>query len=413
MTTDRQKTLNTIKTLVATKHVTVDPEVYAEWASTLDRVTPDLLTASPADFQQTIHSLLATFQTSHTGFLKPDAEMIPLRHALCATARKHPTADGERWVFQDVIEDGPADLAGIKPGDLLLAKDGVPIFAADNPRFGFGGTYSFDLGNLNGTGPRTVSVTVPNKPAKDRPPMIEPKALSFRQEEGIPVLKVTTFPGAVGLRFAKELDSIVGKLTAENSDRLIVDLRGNIGGGLASLRLMSYLCPDRRPIGYSLTKRHIQKGTKPADLPRINRLPESKLSQLGMFVRFRFVHKDRSLVLETEGLGPRPFHGHIVMLINEHTHSAAEMVAAFAKENRLATLVGTTTAGEVMGGATFTAGEGYRLRIPVTTWQTWGGMQIEKKGVTPDILVEFRAEETGGSKDSQLQVALKTVREPA
>jgi hypothetical protein len=92
MTTDRQKTLNTIKTLVATKHVTVDPEVYAEWASTFDRVTPDLLTASPADFQQTIHSLLATFQTSHTGFLKPDAEMFLLRHALCATARKHPTA---------------------------------------------------------------------------------------------------------------------------------------------------------------------------------------------------------------------------------------------------------------------------------------------------------------------------------
>jgi C-terminal processing protease CtpA/Prc len=61
-----------------------------------------------------------------------------------------------------------------------------------------------------------------------------------------------------------------------------------------------------------------------------------------------------------------------------------------------------------MGGATFTAGEGYRLRIPVTTWQTWGGMQIEKKGVTPDILVEFRAEEAGGSKDSQLQVALNS-----
>jgi C-terminal processing protease CtpA/Prc len=66
-----------------------------------------------------------------------------------------------------------------------------------------------------------------------------------------------------------------------------------------------------------------------------------------------------------------------------------------------------------MGGATFTTGEGYRLRIPVTTWQTWGGMQIEKKGVTPDILVEFRAEEASGNGDTQLQVALKTVRELA
>jgi C-terminal processing protease CtpA/Prc len=40
-------------------------------------------------------------------------------------------------------------------------------------------------------------------------------------------------------------------------------------------------------------------------------------------------------------------------------------------------------------------------------------MQIEKKGVTPDILVEFRAEEASGNGDTQLQVALKTVRELA
>jgi carboxyl-terminal processing protease len=164
--------------------------------------------------------------------------------------------------------------------------------------------------------------------------MIEPKALSFRFEgDHVPVIKISTFPGAVGLPFVKELNRIIGRLTAENRDRLIIDLRGNISGGLASLRLMSYFCPDRRPIGYSLTKHHIQKGTKPEDLPRIGQLPESKVKQLAMFLRFRFIHKDRSVVLETEGLGSRPFHGRIVMLINEHTHSAGEMVAAFAKEN--------------------------------------------------------------------------------
>jgi C-terminal processing protease CtpA/Prc len=40
----------------------------------------------------------------------------------------------------------------------------------------------------------------------------------------------------------------------------------------------------------------------------------------------------------TEGLGPQPFHGRIVVLINEHTHSAAEMVASFAKQNHHATI---------------------------------------------------------------------------
>jgi CHAT domain-containing protein len=121
--------------LIATKHVNVKPSSYAEWASTFDRLAPELLAASPMGFQQTIHSSLAALQTSHTAFFKPDADTIPLRHALCTTTKRHLTADGERWVFQDVIEDGPADLAGIKPGQLLLATDGVPIFAADCPLF--------------------------------------------------------------------------------------------------------------------------------------------------------------------------------------------------------------------------------------------------------------------------------------
>jgi C-terminal processing protease CtpA/Prc len=238
--------------------------------------------------------------------------------------------------------------------------------------------------------------------------MIEPKAISYKiEDDRVPVIKVSTFPGAIGVPFVKELDSIIGRLTAEDRDRLIIDLRGNIGGGLASLRLMSYLCPDRRPIGYSLTKHHIQKRTKPEDLPRIGQLPISKMRQLAMFLRFRFIHKDRSVVLETEDLGPRPFHGRVVMLINEHTHSAAEMVAAFAKENHLATLTGTTTAGEVMGGANFKVGGGYRLRIPVTTWQTWNGMHIEGSGIQPDIPVDFSPEAAEQGRDSQLETAIQ------
>lgn len=408
MSKDRIQTLKAIKNLIATKHVNVASDAYIEWAETLDRSTPELLSASPLDFQSAIHGLLSELRTSHTAFLKPDSETIPLRHALCATVRRHQTPSGDRWVFQDVIEDGPAHFAGIRPGHVLIAKDGVDIAPPACPNFGFGGTYSITTGRLLGPESTVLSVTVPNKPAKDRPPMIEPKAISYYVADGeVPVIKVSTFPGAVGLPFARELDNIVDALTRENRDRLIVDLRGNIGGGLASLRLMSYLCPDRRPIGYSLTKRHLERATNPAALPKIHALPESKVSQIAMLVKFRFVHKDRSVVLETEGLGARPFHGRIAMLINEHTHSAAEMVAAFAKENRLATLIGTTTAGEVMGGANFTVGEGYRLRIPITTWQTWKGMEIEGTGVTPDIPIAFCAEESAGGNDVQLTEAIK------
>ena len=57
----------------------------------------------------------------------------------------------------------------------------------------------------------------------------------------------------------------------------------------------------------------------------------------------RFAFQDKSLVLLTQGLGPQPFHGKIVILVNEWTNSAAEMVASFAADHRLATIVGNKT----------------------------------------------------------------------
>jgi len=64
---------------------------------------------------------------------------------------------------------------------------------------------------------------------------------------------------------------------------------------------------------------------------------------------FRFAFSDKSIVMVTEGLGPQPFHGRIVLLVNQHTASAAETITGFARENKLAIIVGTKTAGQVLG----------------------------------------------------------------
>jgi carboxyl-terminal processing protease len=127
-------------------------------------------------------------------------------------------------------------------------------------------------------------------------------------------------------------------------------------------------------------------------------------------VRFKIFQRDRSMVLVTEGLGPQPFHGRAVVLINEHSHSAAEMVASFAKENHLATLVGTRTAGEVLGGANFKLPGGYVLRMPVAGWYTWNGECIEGKGVEPDMPIENSPESLAAGVDNQLQMALELVK---
>jgi C-terminal processing protease CtpA/Prc len=129
-----------------------------------------------------------------------------------------------------------------------------------------------------------------------------------------------------------------------------------------------------------------------------------------MALRFKVFQRDRSMILVTEGLGPQPFHGRIVILINEYTHSAAEMVASFGKQNRLATIVGTRTAGEVLGGANFKLAGGYILRMPVAGWYTWQGECIEGKGVEPDLMVENSPESLAAGTDRQLEKAAETVK---
>jgi C-terminal processing protease CtpA/Prc len=86
------------------------------------------------------------------------------------------------------------------------------------------------------------------------------------------------------------------------------------------------------------------------------------------------------------------------------------MVASFAKQNRLATLVGTRTAGEVLGGANFKLAGGYILRMPVAGWYTWQGDCIEGKGVEPDIAVENSPESLSAGLDKQLDRALEVVK---
>ncbi len=86
------------------------------------------------------------------------------------------------------------------------------------------------------------------------------------------------------------------------------------------------------------------------------------------------------------------------------------MVAAFAEENKLATIVGAKTAGRLLSGTTFRAGNGYILGLPVAAYLTWQGSLIEGKGVEPDAVIENTPESLGAGADTQLDGALEIVK---
>jgi carboxyl-terminal processing protease len=408
---DRFKILRTIRKLVPDRHINVANlnQDYKSWIALLDQRTPDLVRIEDVpEFESGVRKILSALGSSHTAFFHTSGTDVPPPHAINATLRAIETAQGKRWMFLDVIEDGPAHRAGVRPGELILSSDSIRAIPPDQPRFRIGGIHNLGLGSVNGSPPRTVTIEVPDRTAKDRPPMIEPRSLSHRMlTSEIGYVRVATFPGAVGLDFAKTLDAAITDLKVRGCERLIIDLRGNVGGGLGSLRLMSYLCPDKKPIGYSLTRRRLRKGYQKERLTKIDKIPSSKAALFLMALRFTLLQRDRSMVLATEGLGAQPFHGRTVILINEFTHSAAEMVASFARENDLATLVGTTTSGEVLGGANFKLANGYRLRMPVAGWFTWAGDCIEGRGVPAEVVADVSPESLAAGIDNQLQRAIE------
>jgi C-terminal processing protease CtpA/Prc len=362
--------------------------------------------ATAAEFEERINLALKALRSSHVAFFHASGQHVPAPYALNATFLR---ADGTEpaLVFLDVLEGGVANKAGIQPGESLAGVNGSPVDPSQMPRFDLGSTNELTIVSREGRS-RSVPLTLPSAGDKGRPPMSEVRTVHSRKvSDRVGYVRVAYFPGAAGDRFALAYERALSELGPVDS--MIVDLRGNVGGGLGSLRVMSSLCPDTRPIGYNVSRKVADRGYRKEKLARIDQIPITTAAKLKMFVRFRVLHRDRAIALFTEGLGERRFHGRVAILVNEHTKSAAEMIADFAATNQLATLVGTRTAGEVLGAVNFLVGEGYRLRIPVGGWMTWNDRLLEGTGTTPHVEVRPTVESLRAGQDAAMERAIEAI----
>ena len=415
MTTAEQRIeiVKEIASLVASKHV--DPANlhadYSGWSKDLLAKAQGFSEGTDAHFESGLSAALAQLGTSHLSLLLPGSSGIPPTFALNAGLMAVGEGSGRNWMFRDVVDSGPANRAGIRDGELLLAIDGQPVRPPDPVLLTLGRQYTLTLGKYGGGAERSASVDLPVGGTKGRPAGLEPKAVTFTNlGKGVGHLRVSYFPGAIGYGFMKDLNAAIEQLTALGAKKFVLDLRGNPGGGLGSLRVMSLLSPDPTPIGYSLTRKAIQKGWKRDQLPKIDHIPVGKWEQIMMAVRFKVLNRDRSIALVTERISRSVLAGNTVVLANSQTKSAAEMVVAFVKEHKLAPIVGDKTPGEVLGAVNFRLPHGYKLRMPIATWQTWAGTAIESVGVAPDKSVSLDPTELAGGKDAQIADAVSLLK---
>jgi carboxyl-terminal processing protease len=401
----REMILAKIQRLVAEKHF--DPNFdEAAWNKIVEQHRQFIVEAENSPFfEKAIATMLSELPPSPLALLSERALIAP-PNAINASFSVRTISDQPRWVFKDVLPGGVAARAGVKVGDVLVSIAGEAVY----PSVSDGFSPNFEMHQkipiiiLRGDSGEELSLTLHTAiPRYKDNPYSEPAALTAGTLTGnVAYLKVSMFPGAIGIDFANELDAIFGG-RFKNAERLIIDMRGNPGGGIGGLTLMSYLAPDRRPIGFSKSREMARNNVRPESLPVFDKVPRSKLA-LPCLV-FKFLGKT-SIFLYTEALGHRPWHGHTAILVDEHTAGAAEMVAQFAQENRLAAIIGMKTPGRLVTRRASKLGFGYRLVIPIAAYVSARGTQIEGAGVAPDISIPWSFDDAVIGVDPQLHGAL-------
>lgn len=198
---------------------------------------------------------------------------------------------------------------------------------------------------------------------------------------------------------------------------LVIDIRGNSGGD--SSYWMYFLLPqiistDDEVVHYSflkdgdITKAYFKaKDAKPLKVKNLDKLT---LPNLPSEVREEFSYYTPIHLKVSPAEDSINFKGEIYLLVDESVYSSAEMLATFAKESALATLIGSKTAGDGIGSdpAFFMLpNSGYVIRMSKELGTTSDGTCNEEHKTTPDYIVEDTSRTENPLEDRCIQKVLE------
>lgn len=271
------------------------------------------------------------------------------------------TYDREEGLYiQGVTAGGPAEKAGVLPGDIVVAVDGVSV--AGEARYegadliaGEAGT-AVELTLLGEDGStRTVTCT--------RATLRSPSASGQMLEGQIGYVRLANFYTGAADSFREEVDALV----EQGAESLIIDLRSDPGGYINELKeILNYLLPEG-PV-FQEQARWWWESVYVSDADCID-LP-------------------------------------MVTLVNAHTYSAAELLAAQLRESVSAPVVGERTSGKGYSQITFALVNGGGLGLSVARYCMGSGTSLIGVGILPDVELPL-AEDS----DNQLEAAIQLLTE--
>ncbi len=263
------------------------------------------------------------------------------------------------------IPGSPAERVGLQPGDAIIAIDGEDMTGIDA-----------ELARQRVLGPAgtTVELTIA-RDGESQPlqfTIIREKievdsASGEMREDGIGYIQITTF----GDRTTQELRATLQDLMAQNPKGLVIDLRNNGGGYLqTSVEVASEFIPD----GVILYEQYGDGKRTTYDA-----LKDGQATEIP-----------------------------IIVLVNEGTASASEIVAGAIQDYGRGKLVGVTSYGKgsVQNWVPLSNDQG-AVRVTIAKWLTPNERTISDKGLTPDAVVELTDDDRKAGRDPQLDKAVE------
>ncbi|WP_396594197.1 S41 family peptidase [Brevundimonas sp. R86498] len=339
-----------------------DPDLQGvDWREARQTFRPRAI-AAPDDraLYRELSAMLDLLDDDHAGAASPAAvrrqDTARTRRAVMGVTLVR--QDGDLWRIESVRSSSPAEAAGVEPGWVLQAVDGqswgVDFDVED------GQTLRLDLTDSAGMA-RQVSVT---------PRVMDPvPAFSAdTSRPGVVVLRIEAFERGLGRWLGERLAAIPA------GTDVILDLRGNPGGLLLEAdAALSCFLPAQQEWA-------------------------TRISRAGRPVALSIMPGCGSLS------GPIP--NDVALLVDGSSRSAAELTPAALQEAGRALVVGEPTAGSVLISQDSPLPDGGRLTLSRADYVTAGGVRLEKRGVTPDLVVVRTPEDRRTGRDPALDAAV-------
>ena len=175
------------------------------------------------------------------------------------------------------------------------------------------------------------------------------------------------------------------KIAKKRTDTLIIDLRNNEGGTFAGIPLMGHLTSDTIDIGMFVSQKWWNNHAEDPTVEDVKDLP----SWEGWSIRsFWKDVQDKPLTrVQIKPMSPQ-FQGPVYVLISNRTASAAEFTVDALAHLKNVTIIGQTTAGEMLSQKMFDLPHGLQLSLPIADYYATRMGRIEGKGVDPDIAID-------------------------